>query len=73
MTSGLDHNCLDTCLDETRDQDTTFETETETKTKTVKILSREETVSRDFPSLLAGTNFHLRFVTFLIRNSFVNV
>jgi len=41
------------CLDETRDQDTAFETETKTeavtlKTKTVKILSRDETVSRDF-------------------------
>jgi len=38
MISRLDHNCLD----ETRDQDTTFETKTKAvtpKTKTVKILS----------------------------------
>jgi len=40
------HNCLDKCLDETRDQDTTFETKTKavtlkTKTKRVKILSRD--------------------------------
>jgi len=58
MTLRFYHNCLDKCLDETRDQDTTFETETKikaatlkTKTKTVKTLSRDETVSRDFPSL----------------------
>jgi len=47
LNSRLGHNCLDKFLDETRDQDTKFET----KTKTVKILSRDETVSRDFPSL----------------------
>jgi len=28
MISRLDHNCLDICLDETRDRDTTFETKT---------------------------------------------
>jgi len=54
MISRLEHNCLDKCLYETRDQDTTFETKIKAvnlKTKTVKILSQNETVSRDFPSL----------------------
>jgi len=44
MISRLDHNCLDNCLDETRDHDTTFKTKTKAvtlKTKTGKILSRD--------------------------------
>jgi len=49
MISQLDHNCFNKCLDETREQDTAFEIKT--KTKTVKILSPDETVSRNFPSL----------------------
>jgi len=53
-------NCLHKYLDETLDQDTTIETKTitkavtiktKTKNNTVKILSRDETVSRDFTSL----------------------
>jgi len=55
LISQLHHNCLDKCLDEARDQDTTFDTKTKaeslktkTKTKAVKILSRDFT-SLDVP------------------------
>jgi len=42
----LGHNCLDKCLDETRDQDTTFETKT-IKAVTLKtIIDSENTVPR---------------------------
>jgi len=53
MISRLDHNCLDKCLDETRDQNT------RPRPKQWKYcldtLSRDETVSRDFTSLLRAS------------------
>jgi len=65
MISRLDHNCLDKFLNETQDQDTTFETKAvtlKTKTKTVKILSRDKTLSRDLPSLHIGHIYLLKYV-----------
>jgi len=50
MISRLGPNCLDKCLDETRDQDSTFETETKTKAVTLKTKTKTKTgklLSRD--------------------------
>jgi len=37
------NNCLDKCLDETRNQDITFETKTKTKTKAVTLKTKAKT------------------------------